>query len=99
MGRGWVVIEGINLATNQAELLADATASKLMRLRAGLREECDVMIGYLASPEGLDGEQVLVDWLRERAEAQVFDLMKQRKDFLAAADQLVAKASGEKFVP
>jgi hypothetical protein len=87
--RGWVVIEGVNLATTQAELQADATASKLMRLQAGLQEDCDVMIGYLASPEGLNGEKVLVDWLRERVGAKVFDLMKDRKAFLETADQLV----------
>lgn len=96
---GWVVIEGINLASTQAELLADAAASKLMRLRAGLQQDCDVMIGYLASPEGLNGEKVLVDWLCERAQAQVFDLMKDRANFLATADRLVAKASGQKLTP
>jgi hypothetical protein len=96
--RGWVIIEGINLATTQAELLADATASKLMRVREGVERDCDVMIGYLASPEGLNGESVLVDWLRERTRAKTFDLIKDRKEFLTTADELVAKASGQKLL-
>jgi hypothetical protein len=97
--QGWVIIEGINLATPRAENQADATASKLMRLRAGVGQDCELMIGYLASPEGASGESVLVDWLRERTRAKTFDLMKDRKAFLVAADALVAKARGQKLLP
>jgi hypothetical protein len=93
--RGWVVIEGINLATNEAETQSDATASRLQHLRAGLTEGCEIMVGYLASPEGLNGESVLVQWLRDRTGAKTFDLMKDREDFHATADQLVAKADGQ----
>jgi hypothetical protein len=96
--RGWVVIEGINLATNEAEVQADATASRLMRLRAGSGQPCEVMIGYLASPEGLNGESVLVDWLQERTRARTFDLLKDRQEFLATADELVTNATGQQLL-
>ena len=64
--RGWVVIEGINLATSQAEIQADATVSKLLRLRSGQDRNCRILVGYLASPEGINGESVLIRWLRTR---------------------------------
>jgi Protein of unknown function (DUF3037) len=96
--RGWVVIEGINLASREAEGQVDATASRLMRLQAGVHEDCEVMIGYLASPEGLNGESVLVDWLREQTRARTFDLLKDRKEFLAAADELTARMSGQQLL-
>ena len=77
--RGWVVIEGVNLATSQAEIQADATVSRLLRLRSGLDGHCGILVGYLASPEGINGESVLLKWLEEQTGALTFDLMKQRR--------------------
>ena len=92
--KAWVVIEGVNLATPQAESQADAIVSKLLRLRAGLDRECEVLIGYLASPGGINGESVLLDWMRRQTGAVTFDLINQRGDFHTAADQMVARADG-----
>ncbi len=91
----WIVIEGVNLASNQAESQSDATASKLMRIRASLKGRCRFIIGYIASPDGLNGDRVLVEWLRSTTDAQTFDLMKQREAFRHKAQELVAKASGQ----
>ena len=51
-------------------------------------------MGYLASPEGINGESVLIEWLEEQTGAHTFDLMKQRADFHATADQF-APADGQ----
>jgi hypothetical protein len=88
------VIEGINMAASQAEVQADATASKLLRLRSGLDQDCRILVGYLSSPEGLNGESVLIEWLEQKTGAHTFDLMKQRADFHATADRMVAQADG-----
>ena len=93
--RGWVVIEGINMAASQAEVQADATASKLLRLRSGLDQDCRILVGYLSSPEGLNGESVLIEWLEQKTGAHTFDLMKQRADFHVTADRMVAQADGQ----
>jgi hypothetical protein len=98
--KGCVVIEGVNLAGKTAEAETDATASKLQRVQRGVGAECHFLIGYLASPEGLNGESVLVDWLRETTHAEAFDLMKERQDFHSAAERLVSQAGeqGDLFV-
>ncbi len=90
------MIEGINLATSQAEVQADATVSKLLRLRSGLDRDCSILVGYLASPEGINGESVLLRWLEERTGALALDLMKQRADFHTSANRMVAEADGQK---
>jgi hypothetical protein len=94
--QGWVVIEGVNLATQEAEAKADATVSRLLRVREGLREPAEIIVGYLASPEGLNGEKVLVDWIEHKTQARVLDLVKQRTIFHDTAENLVAKAGGVK---
>ena len=89
------MIEGVNLATSQAEIQADATVSRLLRLRSGLDGHCGILVGYLASPEGINGESVLLKWLEEQTGALTFDLMKQRADFHTEADRMVAAADGQ----
>ena len=90
-----MVIEGINLATSQAEIQADATVSKLLRLRSGLGGDFSILVGYLASPDGINGESVLLKWLEEQTGALALDLMKQRADFHTEADRMVAAGDGQ----
>jgi hypothetical protein len=90
---GTVVIEGVNLASPQAEIQSDAVVSRLLRLRAGTKKRLEVLVGYLASPEGLNGEKVLVDWIEHETQAKTFDLVKQRQQLQHAAGDLVAQAS------
>ena len=94
--KGWVVIEGINLASNQAETQSDATASRLQRIQRSLKDECVFLIGYIASPEGINGEGVLVEWLQDVTGARTFDLLKQRPEFHDAAQDRVDVADGVK---
>ena len=75
------------MAASQAEVQADATASKLLRLRSGLDQDIRILVGYLSPPEGLNGESVLIEWLEQKTGAHTFDLMKQRADFHATADR------------
>jgi len=95
--QGWVVIEGVNLASSKAEEETDATVSRLLRLREGVKKNAEILIGYLASPEGLNGERVLVDWMARQTEASVFDLTQQRNEFRETAENLVAKVDGVLF--
>ena len=92
--RGWVVIEGVNLASSEAEAESDATVSRLLRLREGVRENTEILIGYLASPEGLNGEGVLVEWMAHQTKARVLDLTQQRSEFRETAKSFVDKADG-----
>lgn len=87
-----VVIEGVNLANAQAEQHSDAVVSRLLRLKAGWNKRLDVLVGYLSSPEGLNGEHVLVDWIEEQTGAKAFDLLSQRDQFRQEAGNLVAGA-------
>ena len=95
--KGWVIIEGVNLTSPKADYETDAAVSRLLRLREGLKKKPQVLVGYLASPEGINGEEVLVDWIRTKTQAGVFDLITQRKDFHDAADAMFAKAEGKLF--
>jgi hypothetical protein len=82
----------------QAELQSDALTSKLERLCVGLGDACVILIGYIGSPEGLNGESVLVEWLRERTGAKTLDLVKDRVQFHAAAGKSVAYADGQQML-
>jgi hypothetical protein len=95
--KAFVVIEGLNLATEQADTESDAAVGKLRRLREGIRAGCTVLVGYLAPPEGLNGNSVLLDWIRCQTEAQTFDLARDRTAFFQTADRLVAQADGEEL--
>ena len=95
--RGWLVIEGVNLASRKAEFDTDAMVSRLLRLREGLQEQPNTIVGYLASPDGLNGESILVEWIRAQTNAQVFDLMTQRDHLREEAEALLAKVDGELF--
>jgi hypothetical protein len=80
-----VVLEGVNLAAASAEMESDALVSRLQRIREANGhsngKEVVALVGYLASPHGLNGEAVLVDWIKEKGGAQIFDLTRQREDF------------------
>jgi hypothetical protein len=88
-----VIIEGVNLASNQAEQQSDAVVSKLLRLREGVKKKVEFLVGYLASPEGLNGEKALVEWIEHRADAKTFDLLRQRQQFRQTAGDMVADAA------
>jgi len=87
-----LVVEGVNLASIDAEEDVDALVSRLLRIRASGDGPASVVtyVGYLASPNGLNGEAALVDWIKERAEAHTFDLLGERETFNALVDDQLA---------
>jgi hypothetical protein len=90
-----LIIDGVNLASVNAEVEVDALVSKLLRIKAGsennpIQRTLRLCIGYLASPHGLNGEATLVDWIQEKAEAETFDLIRERERFLSAVDAELA---------
>jgi len=92
---GFVVIEGVNLAAGQAEALSDALVSKLLRVKAANPSGCEFVVAYVSSPHGLNGEAVLVDWIKEKTGARVFDLQREREKLRQTATNLVWKADGQ----
>lgn len=56
--RGWVVVEALNLRAHAVEA-ADQIFGKLSRLRLG-PSNVDLIVGYVASEHGLNGERALV---------------------------------------
>lgn len=86
-----LVVEGVNLASVNAELEVDALVSRFQRIIAGNSKGDDPMavrfcVGYLASPHGLNGEAALVDWIKEAVNAKTFDLVREASQFASEVD-------------
>lgn len=81
-----VIVEAINLASRDAELDADALFGRLSRIRAAQsQQEVRFVLGYLASPGGLNGEKALKEFIETEIEAPMFDLDRQKDEFQEAA--------------
>jgi hypothetical protein len=81
-----VVIEGVNLAAASARRDADALVSKLLRIReAPAGVPLRVVVGYVTSPGGLNGEADMRDWIMKQITDNVFDIVHEPKRFRAAA--------------
>ncbi len=80
---GAVIIEGVNLASTSARRDADALVSRLLRIREG--GAVNVLIGYVASPGGLNGETDMRDWIEAKVTQNVFDVISESERFQAAA--------------
>lgn len=87
-----LIVEAVNLASVNAETDTDALVSKLLRVHAAKDRSGSVVtcVGYLASPNGLNGEGALVDWIKERADAHIFDLLNEREKFKSAVGSELA---------
>jgi hypothetical protein len=78
-----VVLEGVNLAIESAAAEADALVGKLQRVRANgtvhsnAEREVIAKVGYVASPNGLNGEGFLKDWIEQAGAAVAFDVERQ----------------------
>jgi hypothetical protein len=87
---GDVVIDAVNLTLSDASDRADEVVGKLHRARLnghGLSpksRELVAIVGYLASPEGLNGEAYLKEWIEQGGNAQTFDLRKDAEHLRAA---------------
>lgn len=91
-----LVLEGVNLASCDAEKETDALVSRLLRISAvGDRSTSNnsvserhmvAIVGYLTSPGGLNGEAALVKWIEEKAGAQTFDLVREKEGFAGSVE-------------
>lgn len=93
-----LIVDGVNLASVHAELETDALVSRLLRIKAGTesgnaKKQVKLCIGYIASPHGLNGEATLVEWIRHKAEAETFDLLRDKETFISAVDNELADIS------
>jgi hypothetical protein len=75
-----VVVEAVNLAVPTAEKDSDAMTSKLLRIKA-VNANTRFVIGYLASPHGLNGEWPLKKWMEDQVGAPLFDLTRESDKF------------------
>ncbi len=92
---GMVVVEGVNLAGSTARKDADALVSRLLRIRAGSEKEKEstlFVIGYLASPGGLNGETHMREWMKEKVTSDVYDLNTERDKFRNRTGTLLEEA-------
>lgn len=96
---GMVLIDGVNLSKKDARRDADALASRLMRIKAA-NKKVEMIVGYTASRDGLNGEADMRDWLMEKVTDMVFDLTAEDGAFRAASAKAVARAEGrlDRFV-
>jgi hypothetical protein len=78
--RSALVVEAINFAASTAEKDADAMTSKLERIRAG-SANTRFVVGYLASPSGLNGEGVLKEWVEHKMGIELYDLTRDEGRF------------------
>ena len=82
-----LVIDGVNLAAATAEEDADALTSKLLRIKESKNSSgITFAIGYIASPNGLNGEGVLKDWIEYKTESKLYDLTRQSGEFAVVVE-------------
>jgi hypothetical protein len=95
-----LIVEAVNLASVNAETDTDALVSKLLRVRAAKDRSASVVtcVGYLASPSGLNGEGALVDWIKEKADAHIFDLLNEREKFKSAVGFELANINPQQYL-
>jgi hypothetical protein len=92
-----LILDGVNLASQDAEKEADALVSRLQRIYAARggqeRRSVTACVGYLTSPGGLNGEAALVEWIRERGKAETFDLIRQKEEFAGTVESALSDFS------
>ena len=94
---GVVLLEAVNLAGKHARRDADAIASKLMRILDAQTNQHEVhtIVGYMASPGGLNGETHMKEWLRERVTPHVYDLSRDDETIRLETAQAIAAISDQ----
>ena len=84
--RSVLLVDGVNLAAANARKEADAFVSRLMRIRAAYENgQVHIVVGYSASPGGLNDEAHMREWIQARLTDRVFDMVTQNADFRKAA--------------
>jgi hypothetical protein len=92
--RGLVVIEGVNLALNTAEPDADRLASKVGRVRQNAEAtDTHFVLGFLASPGGLNGEAALKAWIEQQSGSPMYDLDREPDAFRSAVESALSETT------
>jgi hypothetical protein len=91
---GVVIVEAVNLAGRNARRDADALVSRLWRIFEGQGDRrIETVVGYRASPRGLNGESDMKAWMKEQLTDRVFDLTREA-DALREATRASLEAVG-----
>jgi hypothetical protein len=86
-----VIVEAVNLALRTAEKDADALTSRLQRIQEGETErQIRFVLGYIASPGGLNGEPAMKEWLEHKTGTHAYDLDREAGAFHFSASDAVA---------
>jgi hypothetical protein len=86
-----VIVDAVNLAASTAETDADALFGRLSRIREAAQERpVQFVLGYIASPGGLNGEKALKEFLETRLSSPMRDLNREDAQFRAEAEKAIA---------
>jgi hypothetical protein len=86
-----VIVEAVSLAARTATQDADALASRLQRAReSDDTREIRYVLGYLTSPEGLNGEKAMKEWIEHKIGVRMYDLIRERGQFHDEAARCLA---------
>lgn len=77
---GSVIVEAVNLAASKAVYEADALVSRMQRIKSAQKTPTHIIVGYISSPGGLNGETYMRDWIKEQVTTRVYDLSTQRTE-------------------
>ena len=78
-----LVIDLINLATPDAVDDADAFASRILRIKESSLNTTFVL-GYVSSPNGLNGEGYMKDWIEKKSETTMYNVIQAPDKFRIA---------------
>lgn len=94
VGSTIVIVDAVNLATTSADTDTDVLVSKVQRVLEanGASRRVKPVIGYLASPNGLNGEAALVQWIQTKLHAQTFDLLRESEAFASSVESELIRA-------
>lgn len=96
-----VVLDAVNLASDDAPRQADEIVGKLQRARlnghgmTAKPRRLTAFVGYVSTPAGLNGEAYLKDWIENAGKAQAFDLRREQQELRNTVQRALEKASHE----
>lgn len=79
-----IALEAIHLASQDARKSADAMVSRLRRIKVS-QTDATIIVGYLESPNGLNGESDMLEWIRDQVTDQTYSLITQGDELRRAS--------------
>jgi Protein of unknown function (DUF3037) len=96
-----VVVEAVNLAAEDSPRQADEMVGKLQRVRCNGHgivpkgRRLTAFVGYVSTPNGLNGETFLKDWIESAGNAKAFDLRSEQAELRSSVKRALEEASQE----